>query len=159
MDNETAPFQPAQPGPEDEWEYETQPRGRILWGRIIALVVALLVAFLVGRATAGGGGGVSAAAYAKVKRDLSAARAQIANRNQVPPVSGSPGASPSPSLTATQGGAAGTTYIVKSGDTLRALAVRFYGDAALVTLIAHANHITDPTLVHQGTTLIIPPKP
>jgi nucleoid-associated protein YgaU len=157
MDNETAPFRSAQLGTEEEWEYESQPGGRILWGRIIALVVALLVAFLVGRATAGGG--VSQAAYAKVQRDLAAARAQIADQSTAPAVTGTPVASPTPTVTTSHTGTAGTTYVVKSGDTLRGLAIKFYGDASLVDLIAQANHITDPTLVHQGTKLIIPPKP
>jgi hypothetical protein len=160
MDNETAPFQSAQPGTEDEWEYESEPRGRILWGRIVALLIALLVAFLVGRATAGGGGGVPQAAYDRVKRNLATARAQIANQNEGgPTVTGSPTASPSPSVSTTAAGTGGRTYIVKNGDTLRGLAIKFYGDPSLVDLIAQANNITDPTLVHQGTKLIIPPKP
>jgi LysM domain len=160
MDNETAPFQSAQPGTEDEWEYESESRGRILWGRIVALAIALLVAFLVGRATAGGGGGVSEAEYNSVKRALTTARAQIADQNEGgPTVTGTPAPSPSPSVSTTQAGTGGRTYIVRSGDTLRGVAIKFYGDPSLVDLIAQANHITDPTLVHQGTKLIIPPKP
>jgi nucleoid-associated protein YgaU len=159
MDNETAPFRSAQPGTEEEWEYESEPRGRILWGRIVALAVALLVAFLVGRITAGDTG-VSAARYAKVQRDLADARAQIAGQKASPAVTETPAtSSPSPSLTTTPGGATGRTYVVKSGDTLRGIALKFYGDASLADLIAQANHITDPTLVHQGIKLTIPPKP
>lgn len=158
MDEERAPFQSTQPGSDDEWESETAPRGRILWGRLIALAVALLIAFLVGRATAGGGGGVSAAQYSKVKSDLAAARAQLANR-VTPAATPSTSPSPSPSASTTPGAASGRTYVVKPGDTLGGIAEKFYGDVSLVDLILRANHISDPTLVHQGTKLIIPPKP
>ncbi|HEX3327567.1 MAG TPA: LysM domain-containing protein [Actinomycetota bacterium] len=159
MDDERAPFQSTQPGSDDEWESETRPRGRILWGRLIALAVALLIAFLVGRATAGGGGGVSAAQYSQVKSDLAAARAQLANRVTPGATPTAPATSPSPSTSTTPGAASGTTYVVKPGDTLRGIAEKFYGDVTLVDLIVQANHISDPTLVHQGTKLIIPPKP
>lgn len=158
MDKETAPFQSTQPGLDDEWEFETEPRVRILWGRLIALAVALVIAFLVGRATAGGGRGISAAQYSKVKSDLAAARAELAARSPAPTTTPSVSSSPSPSASSTPG-AQGTTYIVKPGDTLRGIAVKFYGDVTLVNLIVQANHISDPTLVHQGTKLIIPPKP
>jgi nucleoid-associated protein YgaU len=143
---------------DDEWEFETEPRVRILWGRLIALAVALVIAFLVGRATAGGGRGISAAQYSKVKSDLAAARAELAARSPAPTTTPSVSSSPSPSASSTPG-AQGTTYIVKPGDTLRGIAVKFYGDVTLVNLIVQANHISDPTLVHQGTKLIIPPKP
>jgi LysM repeat protein len=158
MDEETTPFQTTQPGPEDDWEYETvPPRGRILWGRLIALAVALSLAFLLGRATAGGGGSVSAASYAKVKRELAAARAQIAGPQATPAVN-SPAGSPTPEPSAS-GTVGGRTYTVKSGDTLRGIAIKFYGDPSLVDLIAQANNISNPTLVSAGTKLVIPPKP
>ena len=159
MDKETTPFQSTQPGSDDDLEYENDPGGRVLWGRIIALAVALLLAFLVGRATAGGGGGVSETQYSKVKRDLAAARAQIADQNPTPVVTEStPATTPSTSDSASPD-TGDRTYIVKPGDTLRGIAEKVYGDVTLVDLITQANHITDPTLVHQGTKLIIPPKP
>ena len=160
MDKETTPFQSTEPEPDDGWyEDEPGPGGRVLWGRIIALLVALLVAFLVGRATAGGGSSISTAEYAKVKRDLAIARAKASQADQTP-VAGqtTPDSSPSPTASATTDEES-TTYVVKSGDTLRGIAEKFYGDASLVDLIAQANNITDPTLVHQGTELTIPPKP
>jgi nucleoid-associated protein YgaU len=159
MDNETAAFESAQPETEEEWEYGSESRGRILWGRIVALAIALVVAFLAGRATAGRSG-ISQADYDRVKGDLAAARAEIANQNVGgPKVTGTPTSSPSPSLTPSAAGTAGRTYVVRNGDTLRGLALKFYGDASLVDLIAQANHITDPTRVYQGMELIIPPKP
>jgi nucleoid-associated protein YgaU len=161
MDKETTPFQAAQPGPQDDWEYDTDPpRGRILWGRILALAVALVLAFFVGRVTAGGNGSISAASYQKVKRDLAAARATIAAQNAVPSPTTevTPESTPTPEAT-DSATPQGTTYTVKSGDTLRGIATKFYGDSSLADLIAQANNITNPTLVHPGTKLLIPPKP
>ncbi|MGV0741361.1 alpha/beta hydrolase-fold protein [Mycolicibacterium sp. XJ870] len=49
-----------------------------------------------------------------------------------------------------------TRYTVVAGDTLSALASRFYGDAALDWLIARANRIADPNAINTGQRLIIP---
>jgi nucleoid-associated protein YgaU len=158
MDKETTSFQSTQPEP-DEDRYEPEGGGRVLWGRIIALLVALLVAFLIGRATAGGGSSISSARYAKVKRDLAIARARAAQADQTP-VAEQTTPAPSPSPEESESDAAGgKTYVVKSGDTLRGIAQKFYGDASLADLIAEANNITDATLVHEGTELAIPPEP
>jgi S-formylglutathione hydrolase FrmB len=47
-------------------------------------------------------------------------------------------------------------YPVVAGDTLSALAARFYGDAKLYPLIARANGIADPNAIAVGQRLIIP---
>jgi S-formylglutathione hydrolase FrmB/LysM repeat protein len=49
-----------------------------------------------------------------------------------------------------------TRYTVVAGDTLSALALRFYGDAELSGLIATASGITDPDVISVGQPLIIP---
>ncbi|MFI2229903.1 alpha/beta hydrolase-fold protein [Nocardia testacea] len=49
-----------------------------------------------------------------------------------------------------------TRYEVVAGDTLAALASRFYGDAGLHRLIADASAITDPDAIEAGQQLIIP---
>jgi LysM repeat protein len=50
-----------------------------------------------------------------------------------------------------------TRYTVVAGDTLSALAVRFYGDAELDSLIAGASGIADPnSAINAGQRLIIP---
>jgi S-formylglutathione hydrolase FrmB len=49
-----------------------------------------------------------------------------------------------------------TRYTVVAGDTLSALALRFYGDADLYPLIATASGITDPSDIDVGQRLIIP---
>ncbi len=43
-----------------------------------------------------------------------------------------------------------TRYTVVAGDTLSALALRFYGDAELNWLIAAASGIADPDVVNVG---------
>jgi S-formylglutathione hydrolase FrmB/LysM repeat protein len=49
-----------------------------------------------------------------------------------------------------------TRYTVAAGDTLSALALRFYGDAELYPLIATASGITNPSDIDVGQQLIIP---
>src|SRR6267142_1634200 len=49
-----------------------------------------------------------------------------------------------------------TRYTVVAGDTLSALALRFYGDAELDWLIATASGIADPDVSHVGQRLVIP---
>jgi LysM repeat protein len=51
-----------------------------------------------------------------------------------------------------------TTYVVQSGDTLSALAQRFYGKASLYPKIFEANRdiLNDPNLIKVGQTLKIP---
>ncbi len=48
-------------------------------------------------------------------------------------------------------------YAVKSGDSLWALAKRYYGDGSKYSLIASANpDITNPNLIYPGQVLVIP---
>jgi len=49
-----------------------------------------------------------------------------------------------------------TRYTVVAGDTLSALALRFYGDAERYPLIASASGVTDPSDIDVGQQLIIP---
>jgi S-formylglutathione hydrolase FrmB/LysM repeat protein len=49
-----------------------------------------------------------------------------------------------------------TRYTVVAGDTLSALALRFYGDADLYRLIATASGVADPDVIDVGQRLIIP---
>ena len=48
-----------------------------------------------------------------------------------------------------------TRYTVVAGDTLSALAVRFYGDAGFYPLIAKVNGIADPAVINVGHVLVI----
>jgi LysM repeat protein len=48
------------------------------------------------------------------------------------------------------------TYTVESGDTLWAIAERFYGDGSKYQVIADASGISNPDLIHPGEVLTIP---
>ena len=48
------------------------------------------------------------------------------------------------------------TYTVASGDTLWAIAERFYGDGNKYTKIASASGVANPDLIHPGQVLTIP---
>ncbi|WP_229745919.1 LysM peptidoglycan-binding domain-containing protein [Rhodococcoides trifolii] len=45
---------------------------------------------------------------------------------------------------------------VAPGDTMSALAQRFYGDASLYPVVASANHVADPNRIDVGTWLLVP---
>lgn len=47
-------------------------------------------------------------------------------------------------------------YVVRAGDSLAQIAVRFYGNARLYTVIAKVNGVTDPRLLRVGQVLRIP---
>lgn len=49
-----------------------------------------------------------------------------------------------------------TTYTIKSGDTLWALAKKYYGDGSMYTAIASANNISNPNKITVGKKLTIP---
>ncbi|MFJ5229193.1 LysM peptidoglycan-binding domain-containing protein [Kitasatospora sp. NPDC088391] len=48
------------------------------------------------------------------------------------------------------------TYTVQGGDSLWAIADRFYGDGSQYQRIADANGISNPDLINAGQTLVIP---
>jgi LysM repeat protein len=47
-------------------------------------------------------------------------------------------------------------YVVKDGDSLWMIALRFYGDGSQYIKIAQANNITNPDIITPGTILVIP---
>jgi len=51
---------------------------------------------------------------------------------------------------------AARTYTVVSGDTLWAIAERFYGDGSKYQVIADASGVPNPDLIHPGQVLTIP---
>jgi nucleoid-associated protein YgaU len=48
------------------------------------------------------------------------------------------------------------TYVVEAGDTLSAIALREYGDAALHPVIARRNQLANPDVIGVGQELLIP---
>ena len=161
MDDRTESFD-AYEGESYEWDYE-EPRDRgpkVLWGRIIALAALALVAFWLGRSTAAGS--ASEKELADTKARLEEAQTEIDDLEaQLRALNAAEGAeaatpSPTPDTTEAAGGGEEQTYVVKSGDTLRGIAQRFYCDSSLDDVIAEANDIADPTELSVGDELIIP---
>ena len=70
------------------------------------------------------------------------------------------GSSSAPEPTQTPPAQAASTYTVKSGDSLSAIAKREYGDAGQWRRIFEANRdlIKNPDLIHPGQELKIPPR-
>jgi nucleoid-associated protein YgaU len=172
-DRMTETFEPYRPESSYELDYDEEPAGsrggRVLWGRVVILGVALLLAFLFGRATKGGGdAGVSQARYDEVLQERESLEAEVAGLEaeleaaQLEPT-------PEPTTSAAPDDEAATdpeneteggeTYIVQAGDTLASIAAKEYGDASLDDYIADANDITDPESLAVGTELILPPPP
>lgn len=74
-----------------------------------------------------------------------------------PPPAAGPAAPEAPPAAAAQ---AGTTYEIRKGDTLSAIAQRHYGDASQWRRIYEANRsvIDDPDKIFPGQKITIPPK-
>ena len=162
MDDRTESFDSYE-GESYEWDYE-EPRDRgpkVLWGRIIALAALALIAFWLGRSTASG---------SSSERELEATQTRLEEAQneiddleaEVRALTAAEGAgegtpSPTPDTTAAAAtGGEGRTYVVKSGDTLRGIAQRFYCDSSLDDVIAEANGIDDPAQLSVGAELTIP---
>lgn len=71
------------------------------------------------------------------------------------PMSGPVGGVPEPTADAAPEPAP-RTYTVVSGDTMWAIAERFYGDGSKYQVIADASGVADPDLIHPGQVLTIP---
>ncbi len=174
-DRMTETFEPYRPDSSYDLDYDDEPQprgpGRVLWGRVAILGAALLIAFLIGRATGGGDAGVPQSAYDEVVAERDDLEAQVADlesdlaaaqQPSPPPASASPGTAAGGEDEAndptgeTEGG---EIYEVQPGDTLASIAAEFYGDASLDDFLAEVNGITDPESLAVGQELTIPPRP
>lgn len=135
-----------------EPKLDTESSVRILWSRLGVFGGALLIVFLLGRASAPTG--VSQSEMDVLKQELVAANAQIDRLQQAPLEPEQPIPSPSPSVISTKA----QEYVIAPGDTLGSIAAKFYGDATLAYLIARENGITDASRLKVGTKIVIPPK-
>lgn len=158
--------------------------GRILWGRIAVFGAALLLALILGRCTAGGGGVAEerfsevAASFSEAQVALEANTATIAQLQQQlqDARATQPGGTTTPNPGATDGtpGTGGTespgtntgtdaqgnrVYEVQAGDTLSTIAESVYGDPTAFGIIASANNISGSSPLQVGQQLIIPPNP
>lgn len=170
-DRMTESFEPYRPESSYELDYDEEPagppQGRVLWGRVVVLGVALLLVFLLGRATGGGDTGVPQARFDSVSDERDQLEAEVADLQAELVEARRPDPEPTPSPTTDEEAATdpegetegGETYIVQDGDTLASIAAKEYGDASLDDFIAEANGITDPESLAVGTELILPPPP
>ena len=163
MDDRTKSFDETYEPESYEWDYEeaADRPPRVLWGRVVALIVLLFAAFWLGRETVPSGD-ISAAALAEARVELEQAHEDIEELEAQVAGGALPDPTPEPEPTTDETPAAtteGETYIVKSGDSLAAIALKFYGDASLADFIAEANDISDPADIRPGDELIIPPEP
>lgn len=131
---------------------------RVLWGRVGALVFLVGWAFVLGRCSAPTG--VSPEELSRVNRELTETRAELQRAQEQQP---SPSPSPSPQATTSPSPTASPsptsqTHIVKSGDTLRGISLRYYRTPNLANIIAEANNLEGTTL-RVGQELTIPPRP
>jgi hypothetical protein len=166
---------PSDPG--YDWDYEPEDHGRnlpnILWGRVAVLGAVVLLAFLFGRMTSGGGG-ISQDRYDAARSELRDARADVSDlQTQVQDLEDELAAPEDPNAgggnedpdaegdgeETEQPAADSEVYVVQAGDTLTTIAEDFYKDASLADFIAEANSITDATQLSVGAEIIIPPKP
>lgn len=166
----TETFKPYEPEDEAGYEYDYDDyadedrRGpNVLWGRIIALLVVLLLAFLLGRATAGG---VDEAEVDELRTELRQTREENAElEDQVAAAQEAaqedPAATETPDAEATEDTseseeAETQTYVVERGDTLRGIAQTYCGDPDQDDLIAVTNGIDDATQLSVGQELTLP---
>lgn len=155
--------------------------GRILWGRVGVLGFAILLFFLFGRCTAGGG--VDTAEFEALQAQLATEQSQKADLQanvgtlqqtivdlnaQIASLQGGSNITGDPTDTTT-GAATGTeapgtavpgqVYVVQAGDTLSDIADKVYGNPLQFGVIATANGITESNPLQVGQELTIPANP
>jgi LysM repeat protein len=179
MSESLEPYEPQEAG--YEWDYDEEPEGaglpKILWGRVAALGALVVVAFLVGRLTAGGG--VPQEDFDALKQERADLQQRVSTlegqlvetREQLAAAeatneAATVAAEEQPADTGeeeTTGTATetpeGETYVIESGDSLALIAQQEYGDADYADFLAEVNGITDPSQVQAGQEIIIPDEP
>ena len=165
----THSYGPEDAEPEQDWvqeEDESDLGPRVLWGRVFVLGAVVLLAVVLGRASAGGG--ASQGQVDRLQSDLAEAQQTIAQlESQIdaqaaaedPAGTTEPGPASTPGTGGGDTGPGGKTYTVQAGDTLRGIAERFYADVDLDDFLARANGITDVSQLSVGQELTIPPEP
>lgn len=156
-----------------DYELEEDYAPRILWGRLAFFLLAIVLAFSVGRCTKSSGvdEDTFAAEQQRVlelqsentvlQQQVDAAADQGANQgnnggNDQEPAGGQTEA---PSATEEPVSGEGQTYTVQPNDTLTTIAQKFYGEQSKYDLIVDANNLSDDTPLRVGQELIIPEEP
>ncbi|MEX2587978.1 MAG: LysM domain-containing protein [Actinomycetota bacterium] len=182
-DRSQAIYEPEQPSFGDE-----RPPN-VLWGRVIVLGVALLLVFLLGRATGGASNGEIESLQERVQSlqaqndQLEAAARSRATAPAPPPAGDAPspaagdaGDSPAQTESPAAGGTdSGTTaspspeaessttlpaeYTVQSGENFSTISRDFYGSGSFAKCIMQANEYAEATDLKAGDDITIPEKP
>lgn len=131
---------------------------RVRWGRVVVLVFLVGWAFVLGRCSAPDG--VPTESFRRVNQELNETRTELqrarerqANPSPAPGPANTSSPSPTPSPTPTI-----QTHVVKSGETLRGISLRYYKTPNLANFIAEENNVDSGSL-KIGQQLTIPPKP
>ena len=161
-----------------DYELEEDYAPRILWGRLAFFLLAIVLAFSLGRCTKSAG--VDEATYAAeqqrvvelqsentiLQQQVDAAAANQNNNNQGGDGGGNDdgggetgGESEAPEATEEPVAGEGQTYEVQPGDTLTTIAEEFYGEQSRFDLIVDANNLDGDTPLRVGQELIIPEEP
>jgi nucleoid-associated protein YgaU len=158
------PYEP--PPPEEdfyEWENEDQgARPNVLWTRIVALVVGLLLVFFLGRFTAGGDDGGDDAELTSLRQQNAQLEGQVTDlQNELEAAQAEP--SPDPTETPPTGegegeetGGSTETYTVQAGQGFQQIAEDALGDIGLAECIAEFNGLTLDSTITPGEELDIP---
>ena len=170
----------------DEYEYDDGAGyGRVLWGRIALLLLALLFVFVLGRCTAGDGG-ASDEQLQSLEEEVETLRSQRDALQAEIDALEAGGTDPAPEdgngddngdgedngeddgdgngENAENGDGDDTadgdsrTHEVTSSDTLYTIAQEYYGDGAKFTLITEANNLSRDDPLRVGQVLEIPPE-
>ena len=162
MRDRTEPLAPYEPEPESsyEWDYEDErtSRPKVLWGRIVILVIVLILAYLLGRSTAPEG--ISEGTLEQARAE--SAQLEEENQSLADEVEELKAAqeSPGPTTTTEAGGTDETgeaeTYTGRRGDTLTSIAQEVCEDPSLDDAIGELNGISDPQQLPVGSEIEIP---
>lgn len=156
-----------------DYEFDEDYAPRVLWGRLAFFLLALVLAFVAGRACAPDG--IDPAVHQAVVEDasefkennavleqqLDAAEGGNAGNNDGDGGDGGKqnndeGGEESTEEPTDQPIGDGKTYTVQSGDTLTTIAEEVYGDPNKFDLIVDANNLTEDTPLRVGQELVIP---
>lgn len=81
---------------------------------------------------------------------------EVGQKLSIPDVAAKKPTATKKTLTATSQTLSGTTYVIVKGDSLWKVAVRAYGDGYKWTVIAKANGLKNPNIIHAGNVLTLP---
>lgn len=152
----------------EDWEEYDDHGPQVLWGRVVALGAAIVLAFIAGRAMAGGGVPSedlqrARQAVATLEAENEDLRSQIAlletdELGDIGPTEAGEGDEEGTAPAGDGKKSSGITYVVKKGDNLSTIAKKFYDDASLGRFLARANNLANPADLSVGQKLVIPDR-